>query len=60
VMGYRGLVGHGSIAEALAGDWLSAAFETPVKVIEDRGAHLLAPIARVDIAAMLTAPLERA
>jgi len=43
VMGYRGLVGHGSIAEALAGDWLSAAFETPVKVIEDRGAHLWRP-----------------
>ncbi len=43
VMGYRGLVGHGSIAEALALDWLSAAFETPVRVIEDRGAHLWRP-----------------
>jgi iron complex transport system ATP-binding protein len=43
VLGYRGLVGHGSIAEALAGDWLSAAFETPVNVIEHRGAHLWRP-----------------
>ena len=43
VMGYRGLVGHGSIAEALAGDWLSAAFETPVNVIDDRGVRLWRP-----------------
>lgn len=43
VLGYRGLVGHGSIGEALAGDWLSAAFETPVNVIEHRGAHLWRP-----------------
>ena len=43
VLGYRGLVGHGTIAEALAGDWLSAAFETPVNVIEHRGAYLWRP-----------------
>ncbi len=43
VLGYRGLVGHGSIAEALAGDWLSAAFETPVNIVEHRGVHLWRP-----------------
>jgi iron complex transport system ATP-binding protein len=43
VLGYRGLIGHGTIAEALAGDWLSAAFETPVNVVEHRGAHLWRP-----------------
>ncbi len=43
VLSYRGLIGHGSIAEALAGDWLSAAFETPVNVVEHRGAHLWRP-----------------
>lgn len=43
VLGYRGLIGHGTIAEALTGDWLSAAFETPVHVVEHRGAHLWRP-----------------
>jgi iron complex transport system ATP-binding protein len=43
VLSYRGLVGHGSIAEALAGDWLSTAFETPVNVVEHQGAHLWRP-----------------
>ena len=43
VLGYRGLVGHGTIAEALAGNWLSAAFETPVNVVEHGGAHLWRP-----------------
>jgi iron complex transport system ATP-binding protein len=43
VLGYRGLVGHGTIAEALAGDWLSAAFETPVNVVEHAGAYLWRP-----------------
>jgi iron complex transport system ATP-binding protein len=43
VLGYRGLVGHGTVAEALAGDWLSAAFETAVHVIEHRGVHLWRP-----------------
>lgn len=43
VLGYRGLIGHGTIAEALAGDWLSSAFETPVHVVEHQGAHLWRP-----------------
>ena len=43
VLGYRGLVGHGTIVEALAGDWLSAAFETPVNVVDHRGVHLWRP-----------------
>jgi iron complex transport system ATP-binding protein len=43
VLGYRGLVGQGSIADALAGDWLSVAFETTVNVIEHRGVHLWRP-----------------
>ncbi len=43
VLSYRGLVGHGTIAEALAGDWLSAAFETRVNVVEHQGAHLWRP-----------------
>ena len=60
VLGYRGLIGHGSIAEALAGDWLSAAFETPVKVVEHRGVHLWRPSLESTLCAVLTAPLERA
>ena len=43
VLGYRGLVGHGTVTEALAADWLSVAFETPVCVIEHRGVHLWRP-----------------
>lgn len=43
VLGYRGLIGHGTIAEALAGDWLSVAFETPVNVVEHCGAYLWRP-----------------
>ena len=45
-MGYRGLVGHGSIAEALAGDWLSAAFETAGGGHRGPGRASLAPLAR--------------
>jgi iron complex transport system ATP-binding protein len=43
VLGYRGLIGHGTIADALAGDWLSAAFETPVNIVEHYGVHLWRP-----------------
>jgi iron complex transport system ATP-binding protein len=43
VLGYRGLVGHGTIAEALDGDWLSVAFETPVHVVAHAGAYLWRP-----------------
>ena len=43
VLGYRGIVGHGTIREALAGDWLSTAFETRVNVVEYQGVHLWRP-----------------
>jgi iron complex transport system ATP-binding protein len=43
VLGYRGIIGHGSIRDALAGDWLSAAFEMPVNVVEHEGVHLWRP-----------------
>lgn len=43
VLGYRGIIGHGTIREALAGDWLSTAFETHVNVIEHQGVHLWRP-----------------
>jgi ABC-type cobalamin/Fe3+-siderophores transport system ATPase subunit len=43
VLGYRGVIGHGTIREALAGDWLSTAFETRVNVIEHQGVYLWRP-----------------
>ena len=43
VLGHRGVIGHGSIREALAGDWLSSAFETRVDVVEHEGVHLWRP-----------------
>jgi iron complex transport system ATP-binding protein len=43
VLGHRGVIGHGSIREALAGDWLSSAFETRVNVVEHEGVHLWRP-----------------
>ncbi len=43
VLGYRGVIGHGTIREALAGDWLSMAFETRVNVIEHQGVYLWRP-----------------
>jgi iron complex transport system ATP-binding protein len=43
VLGHRGVVGHGSIREALAGDWLSAAFGTRVNIVDHEGVHLWRP-----------------
>jgi iron complex transport system ATP-binding protein len=43
VLGRQGLVGHGTVREALAGDWLSAAFETRVDVIDHDGTLLWRP-----------------
>ena len=43
VLGHRGVIGHGTIGEALAGDWLSAAFERRVNVVEHQGVHLWRP-----------------
>jgi iron complex transport system ATP-binding protein len=43
VLGHSGVVGHGTVRDALAGDWLSAAFETRVNIVEHQGAHLWRP-----------------
>ena len=43
VLGHAGVVGHGTVSEALAGDWLSAAFETRVNIVEHQGVHLWRP-----------------
>ncbi|MBS0376865.1 MAG: ABC transporter ATP-binding protein [Proteobacteria bacterium] len=43
VMGEEGLVGHGSRAATLAGDWLSRAFGTPISVVEVDGMPLWRP-----------------
>ena len=43
VLGAHRLVGHGTVAEALAGDWLSQAFETAVRVVEHEGVRLWRP-----------------
>jgi iron complex transport system ATP-binding protein len=43
VMGRRGLVGHGTAQDALEGNWLSQAFETPITIIRHRGAYLWRP-----------------
>lgn len=43
VMGPHGLIGHGSVREALEGDWLSQAFGTPIQIIEQDGGYLWQP-----------------
>jgi iron complex transport system ATP-binding protein len=43
VLGQQGVIGHGTVREALAADWLSAAFRTPVNIVEHRGVHLWRP-----------------
>jgi iron complex transport system ATP-binding protein len=43
VLGARGMVGQGTVAQVLAGDWLSLAFETRIDVIVHEGAHLWRP-----------------
>jgi iron complex transport system ATP-binding protein len=43
VLGHRGVVGHGTIREALRSDWLSTAFQTPVNVVDHEGVHLWRP-----------------
>jgi len=43
VLGRGGVIGHGTIREALAGDWLSASFETRVNIVEHQGVHLWRP-----------------
>lgn len=47
VLGHRKVIGHGAVSEALRGDWLSAAFQTPVNVVETHGVHLWRPTLEV-------------
>jgi len=43
VLGFNGLIGHGTIREALDGDWLSTAFRTRVNIVEHAGVYLWRP-----------------
>jgi iron complex transport system ATP-binding protein len=43
VLGQQGLIGHGTVREALDGDWLSAAFQTRVNIVDHDGVHLWRP-----------------
>ena len=43
VLGQQGLIGHGTVREALEGDWLSAAFQTRVNIVDHHGVHLWRP-----------------
>jgi iron complex transport system ATP-binding protein len=43
VMGPHGLIGHGTLREALAGDWLSTAFRTAIHIVDCAGTPLWRP-----------------
>ena len=43
VMGRRTIVGHGSVRQALEGDWLSTAFERTVRIARLDGAYVWQP-----------------
>jgi iron complex transport system ATP-binding protein len=43
VLGNGGLVGHGTVREALRQDWLSAAFGKPLRIVEHEGLYLWQP-----------------
>jgi iron complex transport system ATP-binding protein len=43
VLGADGLIGHGTIQEALTNDWLSTAFRTHVDIVELAGVYLWRP-----------------
>jgi iron complex transport system ATP-binding protein len=43
VLGPDGVIGHGTVREALAGGWLSTAFSTDIDIIEHEGAYLWRP-----------------
>jgi iron complex transport system ATP-binding protein len=43
VMGAHSLIGHGSVTEALEGDWLSRAFGTPVNIVRSGESFLWQP-----------------
>jgi iron complex transport system ATP-binding protein len=44
VIGERGLVGAGTVYDALGGDWLSTAFNTRVDIVDHQGSHLWRPV----------------
>ena len=46
ILGDSGLIGQGTVSEALAGDWLSAAFDTHVDIVDYKGTHLWRPALR--------------
>jgi iron complex transport system ATP-binding protein len=43
VLGIGGLVGHGTVREALEQDWLSRAFGTPLRIVQHEGLYLWQP-----------------
>ena len=43
VMGHHGVIGHGSVQEALGNDWLSEAFGTSIDIARVDGVHLWKP-----------------
>jgi iron complex transport system ATP-binding protein len=43
VMGARSLIGHGSVSQALEGDWLTRAFGTPVNIVRSGTSFLWQP-----------------
>jgi iron complex transport system ATP-binding protein len=43
VLGQHGVIGHGTVREALSDDWLSAAFRTRVNIIDQQGVRLWRP-----------------
>jgi iron complex transport system ATP-binding protein len=43
VLGAAGLIGHGTVREALNGDWLSTAFRTRIDIVELAGVYLWRP-----------------
>jgi iron complex transport system ATP-binding protein len=43
VLGFGGLVGHGTVPEALAQDWLSHAFGKPLRIVQHEGLYLWQP-----------------
>jgi len=43
VLGIGGLVGHGTVREALSQDWLSRAFGKPLRIVQHEGLYLWQP-----------------
>jgi iron complex transport system ATP-binding protein len=43
VIGSNGVIGHGTVREALRGDWLSQAFGTSIAIVRHGGAYLWQP-----------------